>query len=132
MLNKATTLTGYTLHSLDGDIGSVTEFYFDDQYWTIRYLVADTGNWLPDRQVLISPHTLISVDKEKRQIAVNLTRQQIEAQARCRPPTSPVSRRRIPASDGSIAQAAAIPGGHGSDERAYRETLERRGGTPPP
>jgi hypothetical protein len=54
MLNKAKALNGFTLDSLDGAIGKVKEFYFDDRYWTIRYLVADTGNWLADRQVLIS------------------------------------------------------------------------------
>ena len=43
MLSKATTLKGYTLNSLDGEIGKVKEFYFDDQHWTIRYLVADYG-----------------------------------------------------------------------------------------
>ena len=42
MLDKAKTLTGYTMHSLDGEIGQVRDFYFDDRYWTIRYLVADT------------------------------------------------------------------------------------------
>jgi hypothetical protein len=78
MLNKATTLKGYTLHSLDGEIGRVKEFYFDDRHWTIRYLVADTGNWLSGRQVLISPHALGSVMSQEQSIAVNLTRQQIE------------------------------------------------------
>ncbi len=58
MLSKAKTLTGYKLDSLDGEIGRVKDFYFDDRHWTIRYLVADTGNWLSDRQVLISPHAL--------------------------------------------------------------------------
>jgi hypothetical protein len=55
MLCKAKTLTDYKLESLDGEIGKVKEFYFDDRHWTIRYLVADTGNWLAGRQVLISP-----------------------------------------------------------------------------
>ena len=55
MLSKAKTLQGYKLNSLDGEIGKVKEFYFDDQHWAIRYLVADTGNWLTGRQVLISP-----------------------------------------------------------------------------
>jgi hypothetical protein len=55
MLYTAKTLHGYKLDSLDGEIGRVKEFYFDDKHWTIRYLVADTGNWLPGRQVLISP-----------------------------------------------------------------------------
>lgn len=53
MLNKAKTLKGYKLHSLDGEIGKVKEFYIDDRHWAIRYLVADIGNWLMVRQVLI-------------------------------------------------------------------------------
>jgi hypothetical protein len=79
MLIKAKTLKGYKLDSLDGEIGKVNEFYFDDQYWTIRYLVADTGNWLMDRQVLISPYALVAVNKEEQHIAIDLTKKQIKA-----------------------------------------------------
>ena len=78
MLNKATTLKGHTLHSLDGEIGSVREFYFDDHHWTIRYLVADTGNWLTGRKVLISPYALVTVNREDRYIEIDLTKKQIE------------------------------------------------------
>jgi len=78
MLDKAKTLRGYTLRSRDGDIGKVKEFYFDDQFWTIRYLVAGTGNWLTGRQVLLSPHALTAVNREAEYIAVNLTKKQIE------------------------------------------------------
>lgn len=79
MLCKAKTLIGYTLDSLDGAIGKVKEFYFDDQHWTIRYLVADTGTWLAERQVLISPYALVAVNKDKKAIEINLTKEQIEA-----------------------------------------------------
>lgn len=78
MLNKAKTLKGYTLNSLDGEIGKVKEFYFDDQHWTIRYLVADTGTWLTGRQVLISPYALAAVNKEEQYITIDLTKKQIE------------------------------------------------------
>jgi hypothetical protein len=78
MLDKAKTLKGYKLHSLDGEIGNVEEFYFDDHHWTIRYLVADTGNWLTGRQVLISPYALVAVDREEQYISVDLTKKQIE------------------------------------------------------
>jgi len=78
MLYKAKTLKGYHLHSLDGDIGKIEEFYFDDQHWTIRYLITDTGNWLTGRQVLISPYALGTVNKEEHYISVNLTKEQIE------------------------------------------------------
>jgi hypothetical protein len=78
MLNQVKTLKGYKLSGLDGEIGKIKEFYFDDHYWTIRYLVADTGNWLTDRQVLISPHALGAINKSARNIAINLTKKQIE------------------------------------------------------
>ncbi|MGB7736239.1 MAG: PRC-barrel domain-containing protein [Thermoguttaceae bacterium] len=78
MLSIAKTLKGYKLHGLDGEIGRVKEFYFDDRHWTIRYLVADTGNWLSDRQVLISPYALGVVNKEEQRIAIDLTKKQIE------------------------------------------------------
>jgi uncharacterized protein YrrD len=78
MLHKAKTLTGYKLHSLDGEIGKVEEFYFDDHHWAIRYLVTDTGNWLTGRQVLISPYALITVNRKEQYIAIDLTKKQIE------------------------------------------------------
>lgn len=78
MLINAKTLKGYKLHSLDGDIGKAKEFYFDDQHWTVRYLVADTGNWLTGRQVLISPYALNAVNKEEQYISIALTKKQIE------------------------------------------------------
>jgi len=48
-------LKGGTIKAMDGDIGSAQDLYFDDRTWTVRYVVVDTGAWLPGRQVLISP-----------------------------------------------------------------------------
>jgi hypothetical protein len=78
MLVKAKTLRGYRLQSLDGPIGSAKDFYFDDRYWTIRYLVADTGNWLTGRKVLLSPYSLKGIDTVLEEISVHLTKSQIE------------------------------------------------------
>jgi sporulation protein YlmC with PRC-barrel domain len=78
MLSKANALRGFRLNSLDGEIGEVKEFYFDDRHWTIRYLVAETGTWLTGMQVLLSPYALVAVVKEKHNITVNLTKKQIE------------------------------------------------------
>ncbi|MCJ7628808.1 MAG: PRC-barrel domain-containing protein, partial [Longimicrobiales bacterium] len=44
----------------------------------VRYLVADTGSWLDKRQVLIAPHALTAVDRDRHHIVVNLTKEQIE------------------------------------------------------
>jgi uncharacterized protein YrrD len=78
MLININTVKDFALESRDGEIGKVKEFYFDDRHWAIRYLVAETGNWLTERQVLISPYALESVNKEAQTIAVNLTKKQIE------------------------------------------------------
>ena len=79
MLERAQTLHGYQLRSRDGDIGAVRDFYFDDQYWTIRYLVANAGGSLSGRQVMISPYALKDVINERCEIGVDLTKKQIEA-----------------------------------------------------
>lgn len=78
MINKFKSLKGCKLDGLDGEIGDVREFYFDDLYWAIRYLVADTGNWLKGRQVLISPNALACAMHDERTIAIDLTQEQIE------------------------------------------------------
>ncbi|MGA3344470.1 MAG: PRC-barrel domain-containing protein [Terracidiphilus sp.] len=78
MLIKIKAIKNYSLKCLDGDIGSVSEFYFDDRYWAIRYLVANTAKWLSGRKVLISPYSLNSVDKAEEQVSVHLTKKQIE------------------------------------------------------
>jgi hypothetical protein len=78
MLNKVTILKRYKLNSLDGEFGEVKDFYFDDHHWAVRYLVANTGNWLTGRQVLISPYALVAAIKAEEHIAVDLTKTQIE------------------------------------------------------
>jgi sporulation protein YlmC with PRC-barrel domain len=78
MLSKAKSLEGYKLDSLDGEIGKVKEFYFDDRHWTVRYLVVDTGNWLVGRQVLITPYALGYVNNREQHITIDLTKKQIE------------------------------------------------------
>jgi len=78
MLCSAKTIQGYKLDCRDGEIGKAQEFYFDDKHWTIRYLVANTGNWLTGRQVLISPYALIAVNEAEENIEISLTKKQIE------------------------------------------------------
>ena len=69
MLNKVKTLKGYSIQSTDGEtIGTVKDFYFDDRHWTVRYLVANTGNWLTGRQVLVSPYALVTINNEENPI----------------------------------------------------------------
>jgi len=78
VLRSIKQLYGDKLGASDGEIGHVKDFYFDDQNWAVRYAIADTGSWLPGRQVLISPHAFGSLDPAGKVLRVNLTRKQIE------------------------------------------------------
>jgi stress response protein YsnF len=78
MLYNLSTLNGFGLSASDGEIGSLEDFYFDDDAWVIRYLVVDTGRWLPGRSVLISPRLLGRVNRDNRRVEVRLTKEQIE------------------------------------------------------
>jgi len=78
MLRSIKQLYGDKLGAADGEIGHVKDFYFDDGNWVIRYVVADTGSWLPGRQVLLSPYAFGSLHQVGKDLLVNLTRKQIE------------------------------------------------------
>jgi uncharacterized protein YrrD len=66
------------LGASDGEIGRVKDFYFDDEQWAVRYVVADTGTWLPGRLVLISPRAFGTIYQDGDSLLVNLSRKQIE------------------------------------------------------
>ncbi len=78
MLRSVKDLQGYAIRATDGEIGKVKEFYFDDQSWTVRYLVADTGGWLTGRLVLIAPNALGKADTVDELLPVSLSREQVE------------------------------------------------------
>ena len=78
MLRTIKQIQGDKLGATDGEIGHVKDFYFDDVDWVVRYVVADTGSWMPGRLVLISPHAIGRLYQAGRILLVNLTREQIE------------------------------------------------------
>ncbi|MFC1493182.1 PRC-barrel domain-containing protein [candidate division KSB1 bacterium] len=78
MLYSAEELLKNTILATDGEIGKVNDFLFDDEEMQIRYLVADTGDWLIDKKVLISPEALVKPLKEEKIFPVYLTKKQVE------------------------------------------------------
>lgn len=77
MSGHAQDLIGRHLAGTDGDVGKVKDLFFDDDGWTVRYLVVDTGSWLASREVLISPVS-ITRDDQDGDIQVRLDRRQVE------------------------------------------------------
>lgn len=92
MLRSVKEILGYNILAMDEEFGRAKDMLFDDKFWIIRYLVVDTGKWLPGRKVIIPPAELGQPDWGGRTFPVELTKQQIEES----PPLSedePVSRR---------------------------------------
>ncbi len=78
MLHNLKQIRGHKLAAVDGSIGHVKDFYFDDKTWAIRYLVADTGSWLAGRQVLLAPYAFGALNQDGKVLNIKLTRKQIE------------------------------------------------------
>jgi hypothetical protein len=78
MIHSAKQLHGYRVEALDGEIGQVKGFYFDDKDWVIRYLIVDAGTSLPNRKLLISPYALGDIFPSVKVLEVKLTREKLE------------------------------------------------------
>ncbi|PWQ93817.1 PRC-barrel domain-containing protein [Leucothrix arctica] len=77
MLRTINDLEDYAIRASDGDIGHVKDVYFDDQTWAIRYLVVDTGTWLSNQKVLISPIAIGNPNWENKVLPVSITKDQV-------------------------------------------------------
>jgi len=77
-LRSTSDVRGYDIQASDGEIGNVEDFVIDDETWAIRYLVVDTGNWLPGKKVLISPRWIERVSWDLSKVFVGLSRAAIE------------------------------------------------------
>ncbi|MFZ0639995.1 MAG: PRC-barrel domain-containing protein [Candidatus Acidiferrales bacterium] len=78
-LRRTKDLSEYTIAAKLTDIGRVHDLYFDDQRWTIRYIVVATDDILSGRKVLISPVALQHPVWSPLHIHVNLTWEQVES-----------------------------------------------------
>ena len=49
----------------------------DDKDWTIRQVVLDTGHWLQDKRVMISPSQIKRISWDESKIYADLTKEAI-------------------------------------------------------
>lgn len=78
MLRTMKDLEGCAIQATDATIGHVTDFYFDDKSWVIRYLVVDTGSWLSSRKILISPIAIGHPNWSEKLLPVSITKEQVK------------------------------------------------------
>lgn len=71
-------LEGRAIGGTDGEVGKLVDLYLDDQHWTVRHLVVETGNWFDSRQVLISTASLVEDQPQSDVVKTRLTREEIK------------------------------------------------------
>jgi hypothetical protein len=90
-LRSTREVIGYSIGACDGEVGHVEDFIMDDAAWVVRYMVVDTRNWLPGREVLVAPQWITTVAWDTSQVSVDLSCEQVQGSPTYDPKT-PVNR----------------------------------------
>ena len=77
MVRSFKELRGFAVRATDGRFGTVSDIYFDDRTWRVRYCVVDSGRWLANRYVLIGSRSLSVLDFTRRQLWVRLSKAEV-------------------------------------------------------
>jgi hypothetical protein len=78
MIRSARQMHKYEVFASDGRIGAIDDFYFDDERWALRYVVVDTGRWLPGRRILISPLSIERTDWNDQRLVLAISLDEVK------------------------------------------------------
>ncbi|MFN2341110.1 MAG: PRC-barrel domain-containing protein [Halanaerobium sp.] len=70
---------GYHIQAEDKEFGHLEDLFVDEENWLIRYLLIDTRNILPGKDVLIAPEWLRNISWNQEKIFVNKTKEEIKS-----------------------------------------------------
>jgi len=82
---------GYSVESVNGTAGRISDFVVDDGSWKVRYIVIDLGHREGGKKVLISPDWAREIDWVERKVIVDLEAEIISESPEFRP-KDPVNR----------------------------------------
>jgi len=77
-MQRSSSIINRGILATDGPVGSISDLLFDDAFWGVRWVVVDTGNWLPGREVLLPPAALGAPDPGRPEYPVGLTRESVK------------------------------------------------------
>lgn len=77
-LRSTKEVVGYHVQASDNGVGHLDDFIVDDENWTIRYLVVDTGVELIGKMVLVHPSWVREINWSAERILVDLSRDLIK------------------------------------------------------
>ncbi len=76
-LRRASAVRGYRLEAVDGSIGHIDDFLFEELTWELAFLAIDTGNWWPGKKALVSTEWVSAVSWARSRVYLDLTREGI-------------------------------------------------------
>jgi len=91
MHHRFNDILGFSVCAIDGELGRLTDLYYEEKTLKIRYLVVDTEEWLNGRRILINPVEIGYPGWNSGKIPVLLTRNQVKHAPQTEP-HKPVSR----------------------------------------
>lgn len=69
---------GYHIQAEDKEFGHLEDIFVDEENWVIRYLLIDTRNILPGKNVLIAPEWLQHISWNQEKIFVSKSKEEIK------------------------------------------------------
>ena len=85
-LHSVFEVIGCHVDAIDGEIGHVENFLFDNEDWRLRYLIVDTSKRFGKR-VLISPHAVKAIVRSDGKVHLDVSREQVQSS----PPWDPLA-----------------------------------------
>lgn len=79
---------GYSVHSTDGEVGSVEDLIIEETLWGVHHVIVALQQ--PARSVVLPPESIRSISWPDKRVWVNLSRQEI-ANSPVFDPTKPVN-----------------------------------------
>ncbi|MBD3181559.1 PRC-barrel domain containing protein [Candidatus Poribacteria bacterium] len=77
ILRSVKEVLGYHINSTDGEVGHVGDFIIDDSKWLIQYMVVDTRNILPGKEVLVSVNWIEKVSWAESKVYLDITEEEL-------------------------------------------------------
>jgi hypothetical protein len=88
-LRSVKEVIGYGIAAQDGEIGHVEDLFVDEAGWVLRYLLVNTRDWLPGRDVLVAIDWVERVGWTDSLVHVDVTRDQVKKSPEYDPAKTP-------------------------------------------
>jgi uncharacterized protein YrrD len=84
-LRSCSYVSGFHVHGIDGEIGSICDFVIDDRTWKVLKLVVSTGHLPEGKKVLVAVDHIVQMQWSDSEIYLNETKADIEKSAIFKP-----------------------------------------------